>query len=260
MDYISSFQNSVYKELTSLKEKKFRIEKKEFLIEGLRFVNEAIVSKFDIKYIILNETKRQEILEKLEYSNDSYKVIILSSELFNKLSETHNSQGIMACMYMKDISKDFNFNNGIYFLIDKIQDPGNLGTIIRTAVAVNALGVIILKGTVDLYNNKVLRSTMGAIFNMNIYLVNDYLDIISLTNNGFRLLISDICEGNAYYNENLRHKVIVAVGNEANGFSAGINQVNYSKIHIPMFNNLESLNVAQALSIIAFDYLRQTST
>lgn len=257
MNYISSLDNKFFKDICNLKNKRYRYLNRSYLIEGIRFVEEAIKNNCIIKYIIVDENKKHDIIEKLELNKLHKKVIIFSETLFSKVKQTENAQGVIACIEMKDNYKEFRFCEGIYFLIDKIQDPGNLGTIIRTAVAVNALGVIIVKGTVDLYNDKVLRATMGSIFKINIYFVDDYKFLYDLMDNNFKFIIADSNGGNIYFKENLKGRLVLAVGNEGNGLSDEIKEIPHTKVCIPMSNDLESLNVAQALSIIAFEYIRQ---
>ena len=258
MNYVSSVENKFFKEVCSLKNRKYRYLNKCYLIEGIRFVQEAVKNNCDIRYIIVSESKKDSLIEKFKLNDLNLEVIVFSEMLFSKVKQTENAQGIIACLNMKDTCEKFDFCEGIYFLIDKIQDPGNLGTIIRTAVAVNALGVIIVKGTVDLYNDKVLRATMGAIFKINIYFVEEYSFLHKFLNNNFRLIVADSCSKNICYNNDLIGKIILAVGNEGNGISDEIKKIPHVDICIPMSNDLESLNVAQALSIIAFEYVRQS--
>ena len=144
-------------------------------------------------------------------------------------------------------------------LIDKVQDPGNMGTIIRTAHAVGASSIIITKGTVDIYNDKVLRSSMGSIFYIPI--IEDYnLDLVKkLKNQGYRLLVSSLQGENNFFEEDLKGKVIIAVGNEGNGVSDEVYNISDVKVKIPMPGNSESLNVAIATSVMMYEKLRQDS-
>lgn len=260
MNYINSDDNKIFKEVCKLKNRKYRYLNMEYLIEGVRFVKEALDSDCDIKYLIIDESKKDFLCEKFDFENCRIDVLVFNKALFSKLKQTENTQGIIAVVKMKNLNSDFDFSNGIYFLIDKIQDPGNLGTIIRTAVAVGALGVVIMKGTVDIYNDKVLRSTMGSLFKINIYFMDEYSFLSKFLDNGFRIFLADSNSKNIYYNENLSDKIILAVGNEGSGISSDMKKFVHKDICIPMCNNFESLNVAQALSIIAFEYLRQVNS
>lgn len=258
MNYVDSSSNKIFKEICSLKNKKYRYLNNSFLIEGLRFAQEAIKNSCKIKYIVVNENKLNYLNEKIKFDEYGFKLIVFSEKLFSKIKQTENTQGIIVCLEMDRACKQFNFKEGIYFLIDKIQDPGNLGTIIRTAVAVGALGLIIVKGTVDIYNDKVLRATMGAIFKINIYYVDNYSFLNEFSKNDFKIVLADSYSDNICYNEDLTGRIVLLVGNEGNGVSNEIkNFPCVVDVCIPMENDLESLNVAQALSIIAFEYVRQ---
>lgn len=258
MNYINSFENKIFKEVFSLKNKKYRYLYRSYLIEGVKFVQESIKCHSKIKYIIINESKFDDLDNKFKFNSLNLDIMVFSKKLFSKIKQTENDQGIIACLKMEHDYQNFNFEKGIYILIDKIQDPGNLGTIIRTAVAVGALGVIIVKGTVDLYNDKVLRSTMGAIFKIKIYFVDECSFLDSFLKNDFKIIIADSHSNNIYFNEDLSGKVVLVVGNEGNGISEELKKFNFIDVSIPMSNDLESLNVAQALSIIAFEYVRQS--
>lgn len=260
MNYINSGDNKIFKEVCKLKVRKYRYLNRSYLVEGVRFVQEALSSGCCVNYLIVDESKKDLLREKFDFENYKADVIALPKALFSKIKQTENAQGIIASVKMSDSNLKFDFSKGIYFLIDRIQDPGNLGTIIRTAVAVGALGVIVVKGTVDVYNDKVLRSTMGAIFKMNIYFVDEYSFLNEFVENGFKIFLCDSESKNVYYNENLSDKIVLAVGNEGNGISDDMRRFVHKDVCIPMCNDFESLNVAQALSIIAFEYLRQLNS
>lgn len=257
MDYISSIENKLFKEVSSLKNKKYRYLNKTYLIEGIKFVEEAIQNGVNIKYIIICESKLKEIESKFDFNKLICKAVIFSDCLFNKIKQMETSQGIIAGVEIKENLNEINFKNGFYVLIDKIQDPGNLGTIIRTSVAANAKGIIIMKGTVDLYNEKVLRSTMGSIFKIDIYFKDSYDFINEFINNDFSIIVADSNSENIYFKEDLTVNMVLVVGNEGNGISNEIKSFNNVDVCIPMSNNLESLNVAQAMSIVVFERVRQ---
>ena len=260
INYISSLKNKFFREIFNLKLKKYRYLSRSYLIEGIRFVRESLENSCDVKFIILSENKKDFLIEEFNLNNRTdLKVFVFSDLLFSKVKQTENSQGIIACLNMKDVCNEFDFSKGIYFMLDRIQDPGNLGTIIRTAVAVNALGIIIVKGTIDLYNDKVLRSTMGAIFKSRIYFVDDYSFVDDFFKNGFKFIVADSSGEKVYYDESLTDKIVLVAGNEGRGISRDFDLIPHTSVRIPMFNNLESLNVAQALSIISFEYIRQSN-
>ena len=142
-------------------------------------------------------------------------------------------------------------------LADKIQDPGNMGTIIRTAHAAGALGVILTKGTVDIYNEKTLRATMGSIFKIPVIYDNDLSLVQKLRDSGFKLVTSSLDTDKNFYDIDLREKIIISVGNEGNGISDEIYDLCDLKVKIPMPGGAESLNVAVAASIMMYEVVRQ---
>lgn len=257
MERITSKDNSSIKEVRKLKEKKNRTFNKKFLVEGFRFVEEAIKSNFYIEELFIAE----EALEKFykcdfQYNIKEYtKVYSLENKLFKTISNTENPQGILAIARYKDA--EIKATDGFYILADKVQDPGNMGTIIRSAHAAGALGVILTKGTVDVYNDKTLRSTMGSIFHIPIIEDTDLGITRTLQDNGFKILVSSLEESQDFYDINLNKNIIICVGNEGSGMSDEILKLSDEKFKIPMPGKAESLNVAVAASIMMFERVRQ---
>ncbi|MGL4761576.1 MAG: TrmH family RNA methyltransferase [Sarcina sp.] len=250
---IESKNNSVFKNIKKLKEKKYRNQSSTYLIEGLRFVDEAFKSGVQIESLLFTEEfkeKHSEFLENRNIENE----ILLSPSLLKELSFTGTPQGVMAVVAMEN--KELK-DGDIVVLVDKVQDPGNMGTIIRTAHAVGAAGIITTKGTVDFYNDKTLRSTMGSIFYLPIIEDSNLEKINELKESGFRLVVSSLQGKNDFFNEDLSGKTIIAVGNEGNGVSDEIYNISDIKVKIPMPGNAESLNVAVATSVMLYEKIRQ---
>lgn len=260
MELIQSKDNIIIKEAKKLKEKRYRTLNSKFLVEGFRFTEEALKSSFNVSEIFINENSLNKWKEyNLESLLKNYtKVYIAKDTAFKQLSETENPQGIIAVVDKIKISEVK--NEGIYLLADKIQDPGNLGTIIRSAHAAGALGVIVTKGTVDIYNEKTLRSTMGSIFNIPVIEDENLGFTKELKVNGFKLIVSSLEDSVDFYNVNLNENLIIAVGNEGSGISEGIYSIGDIKVKIPMPGGAESLNAAVAASVMLFEAVRQKLT
>lgn len=255
---IESKNNILFKDLKKLKDKKkYREEKKQYIIEGFRFVKEAIKANAYLESIIITENfynKEKIFIDSI--NEQGLKIIIMSKILLDELCDTENPQGIIGVVQINDkILKEGN----TVILVDKVQDPGNMGTIIRTAHAVGARGIITTKGTVDIYNDKVLRSSMGSIFYVPV--IEDYdLEIVkNLKNQGYKLLVSSLQGKNNFFEEKLTGNIIIAVGNEGNGVSDEVYEISDIKVKIPMPGNSESLNVAIATSVMMYEKLRQDS-
>lgn len=260
MELIQSKDNSIIKEAKKLKERRFRALNSQFLIEGFRFVEEALKSSFHVSQIFLNENN----LNKWQSFNldkvlqNQTKIYIVKEAVFKQLSETENPQGVIAVV--DKIKVPIAKKDGIYVLVDRIQDPGNLGTIIRSAHAAGASGIIITKGTVDVYNEKTLRSTMGSIFNIPVIEDENLSFTKSLKSGGFKLIVSSLENSTDFYKINLTQNLIIAVGNEGSGISEEIYSLGDIKAKIPMPGKAESLNAAVAASVMLFEAVRQKLT
>lgn len=260
LEVIKSKDNSTIKEIKKLQEKKYRNLYNKFIVEGFRFVSEALDSNFHVCHIIISETI-EEKFKKLalnEKVKDNTKLIKVSEAILRSICSTDNPQGIAAVVSNKETIMDY--NEGFYILADKVQDPGNMGTIIRTANAAGAKGVIITKGTVDIYNDKTLRSTMGSIFKIPIIVDEDLNYLTKLKQKDFKLVVSSLDTDNNFYDIDLTGKIIIAVGNEGSGISEEIYSLSDEKVKIPMPGNAESLNVGIAAGIMMFEAVRQKNS
>lgn len=260
MYLITSKDNGNIKEIKKLKEKKYRLENKKFIIEGFRFLEEGLKSNFEIDKIVVRESSLEKFKLKFQIylNNLDENIIVLSDNLFKSIASTENSQGVLATVKMK--AYNYTMEAGMYVLVDKVQDPGNLGTIIRTAHSAGCKGVILTKDTVDLYNEKTLRSTMGSIFNLPIILDDKLTFTKGLMEKGFNLICSSLQTNLNFYDVNLTHNSIIAVGNEGNGISEEILNMATTKVKIPMLGSTESLNVGIAASIMIYEGVRQRLT
>lgn len=257
MEYIQSKDNLLIKDIKKLKEKRYRVSNGMFLVEGFRFVEEALDSGFEVVHIFISargevKFENSSMKDKLQGNTKVYGV---TDSLFKNICDTDNPQGIIASVRNKPV--EIKYDNGFYMLADKIQDPGNMGTIIRTAHAAGALGVILTKGTVDIYNEKTLRATMGSIFKIPVIYDNDLLLVQKLKNSGFKLVTSSLDTDKNFYDIDLKEKIIIAVGNEGNGISREVYDICDLKIKIPMPGGAESLNAAVAASIMMYEVVRQ---
>ena len=244
---IISKTNDYIKHIKSLSEKKYRDEYHEFIIEGIKLVNEAIIEKANIKKIIICE---ELLKEKVESENVEY----VSETVFRHISETQNPQGILAVVEQKTSEKEY---GKTIFALDNLRDPGNLGTIIRTLDSAGISSLILSKGSADLYNPKVIRSTMGAIFRIKIIECEDLTKTLKeIRKHKFKLVVTSLQTDKSLYDINFDKKVIV-IGNEANGVSKDIQDLSDEKIKIPMIGKTESLNASVATGVVLYEYVRQ---
>ena len=260
MQQITSKENSVIKHTIKLKEKKYRTEYNEFIIEGAKIVKEAIEEKANIKNIVFSEDAiNSELVEnQLKDVLKEQNYIIVSNNIFKLLSDVEKPQGVLAVIE-KEINKEkIDYSQDVILILDNIQDPGNLGTIIRTADSAGLKQIIVSKGTADCYNSKVLRSTMGAIFRVKIIEADNLVKSIEeIKNNSFKVVTTSLQTNKSIYDIQLKNVAIV-IGNEANGVSKEIMELSDIKAIIPMKGKTESLNVAVATGVILYEYVRQS--
>lgn len=257
MIFIESKENNLFKNTKKLKERKNRNKSSKYIIEGFRLVQEAFKANVNIDYLIVAEDSIGKIDQfLLNYITEDIKIYKISDNLFKELISTENPQGILAVINMNIMPLES--NGSFYLLCDKLQDPGNLGTIIRTAHAAGVQGIILTKGTVDIYNEKTIRSTMGSVFYIPIHYDDDNLSLIKrLKEEGFNLVVTSLDTNKNFFDVDLKGKVLLTVGNEGNGVSGEVLDIADTKVKIPMPGNAESLNVAIAASVIMYEKVRQ---
>jgi len=253
---ISSPDNPVFKLANSLNHRKGREKTGLFLVEGFKLVEEALISPGLVDTLFLSD-KAEELLPA---ESEGIPVIIISSRLARILAQTENSQGIWAIC--KQAAKgEFAASNfsGLLLILAEIQDPGNLGTMLRTAWAVGVDAVLLSSGSVDPYNSKVIRSAMGASLKLPIYTGILPEDIASLQKAGFQVLACDAAGEISLFQKDLKGKVAIIMGNEGHGLADHWQSIADSSLRIPLHEGVDSLNVAVACGIILYEAYRQRS-
>ena len=259
MQIITSKDNEIIKNIRKLKEKKYRDLSNSYIIEGIKLIKEAIVESKQIKQIIVCEENINNggIDQKLLYEIAKYECIYVTKKIFSLISDVQNPQGIMAVIEKQNSEDNIDYKEDVIVVLDGIQDPGNLGTILRTIDSVGLKQVIVSKETADAYNPKVVRSTMGAIFRVNIIESDNLIETLkNLRKHKYKVMATSLETNSNIYNVDYNKKVIV-IGNEANGVSKDILDFADEKIKIPMLGRTESLNASVATSIILYEYVRR---
>ena len=259
MQVISSKDNETIKQIRKLKDKKYRDQNKEFIIEGIKLLKEAIQEKAKIKTIVVCDDceKNGTLDKKLLYEMAKYNCIYVTEKVFNILTDVSNPQGVLAVIEKNNDINNINFDDDLILILDNLQDPGNLGTIIRTLDSVNLKQIIVSKGSSDVYNPKVVRSTMGAIFRVKVLESENLQETIKeIKKHKFKILATDLNTNSSIYDEKYS-KCAIIIGNEANGVSKEILSLADKKIKIPMLGKTESLNASVATGIILYEYVRQ---
>ena len=258
MQIITSKDNEIIKNIRKLKEKKYRDLNNEYIVEGIKMIREAISEKAVIKLIVVCEenVNNGAIDKKLLYEIAKYECIYVNKKVFSLISDVQNPQGILAVIQKQNSEENIDYKQNVIVVLDGIQDPGNLGTILRTIDSVGLNQVIVSKETADAYNPKVVRSTMGAIFRVNIIESDNLLDTLkNMKKHKYKVMATSLETQNSIYDVDYNKKVIV-IGNEANGVSQDILNYADEKIKIPMLGKTESLNASVATAIILYEYVR----
>lgn len=259
MQKITSKDNDFIKHVKKLKDKKYRDLSNEYIIEGIKLVSEAIQENAKIKQIILCDDceKTEAISKDLMYEIAKYDCIYVTEKVFKYISEVQAPQGILAVIEKNNKSQEIDFEQDIIVVLDDVQDPGNLGTILRTVDSIGLTQILVSKGTADAYNPKVVRSTMGAIFRIKVIECEDLEKTLKeIKKNKFKIVVSSLQTENSIYDIDYSKKVII-IGNEANGVEQKIQDLADEKVKIPMLGKTESLNASVATGIILYEYVRQ---
>ena len=259
MKVISSKDNEIIKKIKSLKEKKYRDIENCYIIEGIKLVKEAIAENAKIKQIVVCEDciNDGEIDTDTLYEIAKFDVVYVTEKVFKTITDVKTPQGIIAVIEKNNINSKIDYSQDIIIALDGVQDPGNLGTILRTVDSANLKQIILSKESADSYNPKVVRSTMGAIFRVNIIEVDSLKDMLQeAKKNNFKVMVTSLDTKNSIYDVDYSKKVIV-IGNEANGVSKEVQAIADEKVKIPMLGKTESLNASVAAGIMIYEYVRK---
>lgn len=244
---IASTKNNLMKKIRSLHQKKYRQREGAFLLEGERIIEQALRAKANVNHILMVEGKECPAW----LDNEDQRLVIVSEEVFASIIQTEQSQGIIAQVEIPKVTREI--GNHV-LMLDRIQDPGNLGTMIRTADAAGFSDILMVKGTVDPYNDKVLRSTMGSIFSVQLHTVDDACDTVeSLKSKGYDVVGAALDGARMHYECEYAQKVCLIIGNEGNGIDKDTLALTSFNVKIPILGEAESLNAAIASSVLMYD-------
>lgn len=260
---ITSTSSSQVKHVMSLLSKaKERKKNNEYVVEGIRMVSEVPADSLVKIYMSErfqnnNPDYASELSRKQGITAD--RIEIVADNVFDRMSQTQTPQGIMAVVKMKDNSlSDMLTGNPLLVLVENLQDPGNLGTILRMGEGAGVTGVIMSPNTVDIYNPKTIRSTMGSIFRVPFVYVQDFSEAVTQCQKaGVKVYAAHLYGKNTYLGEDYSTPTAFLIGNEGNGLTDGITKQADTLIRIPMQGEVESLNAAIACTILTYEAVRQ---
>lgn len=259
---ITSASNPTIKMIRSLYRRKDRWNHKMFLVEGIKIVEECIDNNYTVEHIVysdglFNVQGGEALFNKIK---EDKRLINIPGKLYKDISQMENPQGILAVVRFEiNLIENASLkDNPFILLLDRVKDPGNMGTIIRTADAFGIDGIIVTDGCVDIYNSKVVRATMGSIFRVPIYKESDGVETIkSLKDKGFLIYATSLEESECIQNVDFNKACVLVIGNESRGVCPEMMNLGHKLIRIPMLGGAESLNAAIASSIIMYEAMRQ---
>ena len=263
MRMVVSPDNEFVKLASALRQKKRRDETGLFVIEGLRFVREAVVAAWSVDFaIVADESYKVDLRIQLlteELIRQGCSVLTVSESLYRKISDTQNPQGILAVVRQRQNFPPESMPQGstLWVILDSLQDPGNVGTIIRTADAAGAAGVILTPECADLYGGKTTRATMGSLFHLPVLRMPAAECLSFCDRQQLMLYVAGAEAAKVYAETDLSAPCAIVFGNEGAGVGAEFRQRASANIKIPILGQAESLNVASATAIILFEAARQ---
>lgn len=256
---VTGLQNPVVKAAAELKQKKYRTQNGLYLAEGLRTAEEAVAYKAveTLFYVATDDERTMRLLEDAAAQN--IKLVCVSENVMKKIADTETPQGIIAVCKMRQPKLENLLASGKMLLVlDRVGDPGNIGTMLRTADAAGIGGLVLLKGCADIYAPKTVRSSMGSLFHIPVLSGVSEQEFVSAAKKaGYDLLVTCLDGADNLYKADLSGRIAFVMGNEAGGVNESLLEKADKRVYIPMAGRAESLNVAMAAGIVMFEALRR---
>ena len=254
MREIRSKDNRIVKRCEQLSMRKYRDQFGLYLIEGENLLAEAVKNPARIETVLLREGCQKSLPPQV-----ADRTFLVDARIFDKLAQTVTSQGILAIVVKEAARKEdfINLPGSNFIVLDRLQDPGNIGTILRTADAAGYKLAILMKGTADVYAPKVVRAATGSLFRMPVVSMASAKELAEFTGAAGKKLTATCLDARRwYYDEDLTHDIALIIGNEGNGISRDLIESSDIQIKIPMQGNIESLNAAVAAGVLMYEAMR----
>ena len=259
---ITSGDNSRIRLVRKLATRKGRAAEGRFAVEGRNLVSEILERDLDVDFIMIPAGAADDAPDFIRKCIDSPDITVceVPARVFAGLTDAENGIGMLAVVKLREYGPDL--LDGLrpddnILVLDRIQDPGNMGTLIRTAVAAGYKAIVAMSGTVDIYSPKVLRATAGMVFEIPVIHVpdNEALKGI-LGRSGRHIVVTDVNGGVPYYKEDLSRGIALIIGNEGSGVSDALMEIADVRVTLPMKGRIESLNAAVAAAILMYEAVR----
>lgn len=267
MKEISAKNNPVIKKFRALSRKKYRDELGLYIIEGPNLLREALSHGAEVGQVLFDEealfhsAELQKLAEEIRLKK--LPAALVSPSLFLETTDTDTPQGVLAWVKKREWTQEDFFSplGGNLIVLDRLQDPGNLGTILRTAVSAGFSGALLLKGCGDVYGPKTVRACAGALFRLPVMVCDGPKEAVSLLRrHKKRIFAAALEESRIYFQCDLRSDAAIVIGNEGNGICREILSEADQNITIPMEGETESLNAGVAAGILMYEAFRQKYT
>jgi RNA methyltransferase, TrmH family len=262
---LTSKDNTFIKNLRALVDPKHRKKERSFLIEGIKMVEEALRDAVGVKTVVAAPSLVQHhgkgILKLAEHQG--IEVVWISDRLMDAVAESKTPQPVLAVLNMKEYTEDglFTRPSGLIIVCHQLQDPGNLGTIIRTAEAVGASGMAITSNTVDPFNAKAVRASMGSILRMPVVQINSLpAFIVVCKRKGYQTVATTLTGAKTHYDADFTKPTVILLGQESAGLPQEIIADIDLSVRIPVSDTIDSLNVAVAAAVVLYEAMRQRLT
>ena len=267
---ITSRQNATVLWAASLKEKKYREKHGTFLVEGVKLVKEAFASRLPVTHIFISAQKKDAVLNELPLETlingeaGAPEIILLSEACFDKICTEKAPQGVIAAIKYLDFFKRIDKINGVEIspnalFLSSVRDPGNLGAIIRSAVAFGTDTLILSADSADIYHPKVLRAAMGSVFKIKVLIVADEIGFVKAQRaHGKRFFAAELRENALPLDTlSLREGDVFVIGNEGHGISPELSSACDGSVYIPIESGVESLNASVAASVLLWEQFKK---
>lgn len=250
METLTSLKNPRVALWRSLKDHKARKETGLFLVEGRKMVAEALASRFDVETVLCDAAQTEAFAPLL----NQYETVLLPEHVLAAVCDTKTPQGIAAVVRMRTETRQ----GPRLVALDGVQDPGNMGTILRTADAAGFDGLLLSEQCADIFSPKVLRATMGSIFRMGVTVTPDLPGLLThLREQGYSVISSQLDGMPFYQREGVAAQFVLVIGNEGNGVSPVVQATATHRLKLPMRGGAESLNAAVAAGIMMYELTRE---
>lgn len=261
---ITSQDNKIYKTCVQLGQKKYRDRLGLYIAEGEKIVREALLSGL-VKTIVVREDQKETYERVLlgKETREDTAFVFMTGSLFAKIAQTETSQGILAIVEEPAVDRETFLHtiageDKYVLVLDRLQDPGNIGTIIRTADAAGYAGMIVIKGSGDIFSPKVIRSAAGSLLRLPVYKASDEEEALALLRDARKTIVGSTPEGGVDYDKlDWPSGLALLIGNEGSGLSDTFKKATHKNVKIPMNNEVDSLNAAVAAGILIYESIKE---